>query len=41
MRNRYIEIDGWCYWWIHPNMLNRERAEDRKHVPNWPSKNTS
>jgi hypothetical protein len=33
MRNWYVEIDGWCYWWIHPNMLNRERAEDRKHVP--------
>jgi hypothetical protein len=33
MRNWYIEIDGWCYWWIDPNMLNRERAEVRKHVP--------
>ena len=33
MRNWYLEIDGWCYWWIYPNMLNRERAEDRKHVP--------
>ena len=32
MRNRYLELDGWCYWWIHPNMLNRERAEHRKHV---------
>ena len=33
MWNRYLEIDGWCYWWICPNMLNRERAEHRKHVP--------
>ncbi len=33
MRNRYLEIDGWCYWFIWPRMLNRERAEDRKHVP--------
>jgi hypothetical protein len=33
MKNWYIEIDGWCYWWIYPNMLNRERAEHRKHVP--------
>ena len=33
MTNWYLEIEGWCYWWIHPNMLNRERAEHRKHVP--------
>ena len=33
MRNWYLEIDGWCYWFISPRMLNRERAEDRKHVP--------
>jgi len=33
MRNHYLELDGWCYWFIYPNMLNRERAEDRKHVP--------
>ena len=33
MGNWYLEIEGWCYWWIYPNMLNRERAEDRKHVP--------
>jgi hypothetical protein len=33
MRNRYLELDGWCYWWIRPNMLNRELAEHRKHVP--------
>ena len=33
MTNHYLEIDGWCYWFIHPNMLNRERAEDRKHKP--------
>ena len=33
MKNHYLEIDGWCYWWIYPNMLNRERAEHRKHMP--------
>ncbi len=33
MTNHYLEIDGWCYWFIHPNMLNREQAEHRKHVP--------
>jgi hypothetical protein len=33
MTNRYLEINGWCYWFIYPNMLNRERAEDRKHEP--------
>ena len=33
MRNTYLELDGWCYWFIYPNMLNRERAEHRKHVP--------
>ncbi len=33
MTNRYMEIGGWCYWFIHPNMLNRERAENRKHKP--------
>jgi hypothetical protein len=33
MRNHYLELDGWCYWWIDPKMLNRERAEERKHVP--------
>jgi len=33
MRNSYLEIDGWCYWFISPRMLNRERAEHRKHVP--------
>ncbi len=33
MTNHYLELDGWCYWFIHPNMLNRERAEHRKHVP--------
>ena len=32
MTNRYLEIGGWCYWFIRPNLLNRERAEDRKHV---------
>lgn len=33
MRSSYIETDGRCYWWIYPNMLNRERPEDRKYVP--------
>lgn len=33
MTNHYLEIDGWCYWFIRPNMLNRERAETRKHRP--------
>jgi hypothetical protein len=33
MTNHYLEIDGWCYWFIYPNMLNRERAEHRKHEP--------
>jgi hypothetical protein len=33
MTNHYLEIDGWCYWFIRPNMLNRERAEHRKHEP--------
>ena len=33
MTNHYLEIDGWCYWFIRPNMLNRERAADRKHEP--------
>ena len=33
MTNQYLEIDGWCYWFIYPKMLNRERAEHRKHMP--------
>jgi hypothetical protein len=33
MKNSYLEIDGWCYWFIGPRMLNRERAVERKHVP--------
>jgi hypothetical protein len=33
MTNHYLEIDGWCYWFIYPKMLNRERAEHRKHEP--------
>ena len=33
MRNHYLELDGWCYWFIRPDMLNRERAEGRKHMP--------
>lgn len=33
MTNHYLEINGWCYWFIHPDMLNRERAEHRKHKP--------
>ena len=30
MTNRYLELDGWCYWFIRPNMLNRGRAGHRK-----------
>lgn len=33
MENHYLEINGWCYWFIAPHMLNRERAENRKHEP--------
>ena len=33
MTNDYLGIDGWCYWFIYPNMLNRERVEHRKHEP--------
>ena len=33
MKNHYLEIEGWCYWFIYPSMLNRERAEHRKHEP--------
>ena len=33
MTNRYLKINGWYYWFIYPNMLNRERADDRKHQP--------
>jgi hypothetical protein len=33
MTNHYLELNGWCYWFIRPNMLNRERAQDRKHEP--------
>jgi hypothetical protein len=33
MTNHYLEIGGWCYWFIDPHMLNRERAEHRKHEP--------
>jgi len=33
MTNHYLELDGWCYWFIYPDMLNRERAEHRKHEP--------
>ena len=33
MTNHYLAIGGWCYWFIRPNMVNRERAEDRKHKP--------
>lgn len=33
MTNHYLEINGWCYWFIYPRMLNRERAEQRKHEP--------
>jgi hypothetical protein len=41
MTNHYLEIGGWCYWFIYPRMLSRERAEHRKHEPipsdNFPS----
>lgn len=33
MTNHYLERDGWCYWFIYPKMLNRERAKHRKHRP--------
>jgi hypothetical protein len=33
MTNHYLVIDDWCYWFINPNMLNRERAEHQKHEP--------
>jgi hypothetical protein len=33
MTNRYLELNGWCYWFIYPRMLNRERSEQRKHEP--------
>lgn len=33
MKNIYLELDGWCYWRIGASMLNRERAEHRKHKP--------
>ena len=33
MTNHYLEINGWCYWFIYPRMLNRERAEQRKREP--------
>jgi hypothetical protein len=30
MTNHYLVIDDWWYWFINPNMLNRERAEHQK-----------
>jgi hypothetical protein len=33
MTNHYLGIGGWCYWFIYPRMLSRERAEHRKHEP--------
>jgi hypothetical protein len=33
MTNHYLVIDDWCYWFINPNTLNRERAEHQKHEP--------
>ena len=33
MTNHYLEIDGWCDWFIPAKMLNRERAAHRKHKP--------
>jgi hypothetical protein len=29
----YLQIDGWCYWFIRPVMLNRCRAELKQHEP--------
>ena len=31
MVNDYLQIDDWIYWYIYPNMLNRQRAEHRQH----------
>jgi hypothetical protein len=31
MTNRYLQLGDWVYWFIHPNMLNRHRAEHRQH----------
>lgn len=25
--NRYLEVDGWIYWWVYPKMMNRQRAD--------------
>jgi hypothetical protein len=33
MTNHYLQIGDWIYWFIYPTMLNRERAEHRKHEP--------
>jgi hypothetical protein len=31
MENDYLEIDDHIYWFIHPNMLNRQLAKHRQH----------
>jgi hypothetical protein len=31
MTIRYLRIGDWIYWFIRPNMLNRQRAEHRQH----------
>jgi hypothetical protein len=33
MTNWYLRLDGWCYWFIRPVMLNRCRAELKQHEP--------
>lgn len=33
MVNWYLQLDGWCYWFIRPVMLNRCRAELKQHEP--------
>ena len=32
-RNHYLQVDEWVYWFIRPQMLNRELAAHRKHTP--------
>lgn len=31
MENEYLELDDRIYWFIRPNMLNRQRADRRQH----------
>jgi hypothetical protein len=32
MVNHYLELDGWIYWFIAPDMLNRQRAASPQHT---------